>query len=304
MRDVIDFRPKSDVDTTITGFQDESIFQNPEGKSYLNLAGDGGVPALTPASDSNIEYTINYTKEEYLGRIDGLFLNKKGDFVVKSGNAALNPSKPDAVSDSISLAYINIPPFTDTSRNVRITPVDNRRFTMRDIGKLQKRIERLEYYTALSILEQQTLNMQIKDELGLDRFKSGFFVDNFEGHGLGNISSDDYVCAIGTQQSTLRPQNKEDSVGLKERSPNPDERRLNGYAYNNGIVTLPFESLNLLGNTFATKTINPNPFVVLQYVGDVAISPSIDTWYDTTVAPLSLDRNVSHYDIFLSLIHI
>lgn len=298
LRDVIDFRPKSDVDTTITGFQDESIFQNPDGKSYLNLAGDGGVPALTPASDSNIEYTINYTKEEYLGRIDGLFLNKKGDFIVKSGNAALNPSKPDAVSDSISLAYINIPAFTDTSRNVRITPVDNRRFTMRDIGKLQKRIERLEYYTALSILEQQTLNMQIKDELGLDRFKSGFFVDNFESHGLGNISSDDYVCAIDTQQSTLRPQNKEDSVGLKERSPNPDERRLNGYAYNNGIVTLPFESLNLLGNTFATKTINPNPFVVLQYVGDVAISPSIDTWYDTTIAPLSLDRNVSHYDIF------
>ena len=53
---------------------------------------------------------------------------------------------------------------------------------MRDIGKLEKRIERLEYYTTLSILEQQALNMQVKDEIGLDRFKSGFVVDNFEAH--------------------------------------------------------------------------------------------------------------------------
>ena len=38
---------------------------------------------------------------------------------------------------------------------------------MKDIGKLEKRIERLEYYTTLSILEQQALNMQVKDEIGL-----------------------------------------------------------------------------------------------------------------------------------------
>ena len=68
--------------------------------------------------------------------------------------------------------YAYFPAFTKTSKDVRITPVDNRRYTMRDIGKLEKRIERLEYYTTLSILEQQALNMQVKDEIGLDRFLS------------------------------------------------------------------------------------------------------------------------------------
>ena len=63
---------------------------------------------------------------------------------------------------------------------------------MRDIGKLEKRVERLEFYTTLSILEQQALNMQIKDEIGLDRFKSGFNVDNFEAHKIGSLRSNDY----------------------------------------------------------------------------------------------------------------
>ena len=54
---------------------------------------------------------------------------------------------------------------------------------MRDIGKIEKRIEKLEYYTVLSLLEQDTFNTQIKDEFGNDRFKNGILVDNFEGRG-------------------------------------------------------------------------------------------------------------------------
>ena len=37
-----------------------------------------------------------------------------------------------------------------------IEQVDNRRYTMRDIGKLERRIENVEYYTQLSLLETQT----------------------------------------------------------------------------------------------------------------------------------------------------
>ena len=41
------------------------------------------------------------------------------------------------------------------------------------------RIKNLEYYTALSLLETNTANMFVADGDGLNRFKSGFFVDNF-----------------------------------------------------------------------------------------------------------------------------
>ena len=40
-----------------------------------------------------------------------------------------------------------VPAFTESNKDIRIVPVDNKRYTMRDIGKLEKRIERLEYYT-------------------------------------------------------------------------------------------------------------------------------------------------------------
>ena len=196
--------------------------------------------------------------------------------------------------------YAYIPAFTKTTKDVRVTPVDNRRYTMRDIGKLEKRIERLEYYTTLSILEQQALNMQVKDEIGLDRFKSGFFVDNFEAHKVGNLSSLDYRCAVDSQQSVLRPQAKEDSVNLEEVNNREDQRAVSGYQKSGDMVTLPYSPLNLLGNDFASKTLNPNPFVVLQYVGDGEISPSIDHWYDQSEEPLVVDTNTDLFNIFLA----
>ena len=300
LKDVIDFRPKVDSNTSITGFQDVSILSNPDGRDYINFVGSGGVVASTPASDDSIEYTMTFSETQYLDRIDGIFLNKKGEFIVKQGNSSLNPSKPELISDAIALCYIHIPAYTNSSKDVRVVSVDNKRYTMRDIGKLEKRIERLEYYTTLSILEQQALQMQIKDDIGLDRFKSGFIVDNFETHGVGNLQSIDYKCAIDTQQSVLRPQAKEDCFTLKEINTREDQRIISGYRNNNGIVTLPYTSVKLLGNSNATQTINPNPFVVIQYVGDCAVTPSIDQWYDTTTVPLVVDSNTKLNSIFLA----
>ena len=171
---------------------------------------------------------------------------------------------------------------------------------MKDIGKLEKRIERLEYYTTLSILEQQALNMQVKDEIGLDRFKSGFFVDNFEAHRVGSLKSLDYRCGIDSQQSVLRPQSKEDSVNLVEVNNREDQRAVSGYKKTNNMVTLPYSPLSLLGNSFASSKLNPNPFVVLQYVGDSDLSPAIDQWYDQNEEPVVVDTNTDLFNIFLA----
>ncbi len=296
LKNVLDFRPKVDTTATVAGFQDEASLA----KTVGPFAGSGAVIASSPASDVNLEYTLSFSQIQYLDRIDGVFLNKNGNFIVKEGNSSLNPSKPDPIDDAIPLFYAYIPAFTQNSKDVRITPVDNRRYTMRDIGKLEKRIERLEYYTTLSVLEQQALNMQVKDEIGFDRFKSGFLVDNFESHRTGNLTSLDYQCSIDSQQAVLRPQSKEDSFILKEVNTREDQRVVSGYKKSSNVVTLPYNSLEFIGNSFASKTINPNPFVVLQYVGDASVSPSIDQWYDTTEEPLVVDTNTDLYKIFLS----
>ncbi len=192
------------------------------------------------------------------------------------------------------------PAFTTSSKDVRTIPVDNKRYTMRDIGKLEKRVERLEYYTLLSVLEQQALNMQIKDAGGFERFKSGFVVDNFETHKVGRVSSIDYKCSIDTKQSVLRSQSREDSIDLQEVNTKEDERVVAGYVRNGDVLTLPYSELTLLENPFATKKINPNPFVVLQYVGDASLDAPVDSWYENTDAPLITDNNTQLYTIFLA----
>ena len=297
LKDVLDFRPKVDNNAIIGGYQNTSLLSAPNARSFT---GTGGIVSSTPAPDVGLEYTFSFTQTQYLDRIDGLFLNKKGQFIIKQGNSSLNPSKPDVISDAIALYYMYIPAFTETGKDVRITPVDNRRYTMRDIGKLEKRIERLEYYTTLSILEQQALNMQITDSAGVNRFKSGFVVDNFETHRIGSLKSLDYKCSIDTQQSVLRSQAKEDSIDLVEVNTRDDQRSVSGYQKSGDVVTLPYHELELLGNNFATKTVNPNPFVVLQYVGDSFIGPNVDSWYDSSVEPLVTDNNTNLYSIFLA----
>ena len=87
---------------------------------------------------------------------------------------------------------------------------------MRDIGKLEKRLENVEYYTQLSLLEQQAQSLQIQDADGFDRFKNGFVVDNFTGHGTGDVGNLDYKVSMDMSQGQVRPTFKEDAVKLVE----------------------------------------------------------------------------------------
>ena len=50
---------------------------------------------------------------------------------------------------------------------------------MRDIGKIDDRVSNLEVVTSLTMLELDTKSFQVRDAVG-DRFKSGFFVDDFK----------------------------------------------------------------------------------------------------------------------------
>ena len=44
---------------------------------------------------------------------------------------------------------------------------------------MKHELRNLEYYSSLTLLETTTANLFVPDEDGLNKFKSGFFVDNF-----------------------------------------------------------------------------------------------------------------------------
>ena len=76
---------------------------------------------------------------------------------------------------------------------------------MRDIGNLEQRLNNLEYYTALTLLDLDIKGTDFIDANGLSRFKSGFITDPFTGHEVGDVTNPDYEISIDDTNRELRP---------------------------------------------------------------------------------------------------
>lgn len=72
------------------------------------------------------------------------------------------------------------------------------------IGKLDDRIDRLEETTALSLLELNTSIFKVLDSAGLDRTRSGFFVDNFVDHTFIDWTDSDHRASIDPSEGFMR----------------------------------------------------------------------------------------------------
>ena len=145
---------------------------------------------LVPDTDSTT--LVNY--QYYLPRIDKIVLTRDRQFEVIKGVADVNPVAPPDDDDSMTLYTMSIPAYTYALTDIETRYIDNKRFTMRDIGKLEKRIERLEYYTSLNFVEKETgrkvsqvIQPKIHYSIFGERFKNGILVDPL-GHSVGDVS--------------------------------------------------------------------------------------------------------------------
>ena len=157
---------------------------------------------------------------------------------------------------------------------------------MRDIGNLENRIESMEYYTQLSLLETQAQNLQIQDANGFDRFKNGIIVDNFSGHNIGDVGNTDYKASIDMAQGQLRPMFNEDAVKLIEADDDgtaitATDRTSGSYQKTGDCLTLPYTETALITQPFASKTVNVNPFDVFTWAGTIELTPPSDEWKET-----------------------
>ena len=169
--DMIDIRPRVSEYTVAEGGRSPLEFL---GRTF-NAAGNSATNALS--SDEAILTTFSH----YLGRIDRVFLDKKGKFQVVYGTPSELPQRPNPIDEALEVAEITLPPFLYNVKQASLRFLEHKRFRMSDIKKLENRISSLEYYTSLSTWKTTTANMFVADADGLNRFKSGFFVDNFTG---------------------------------------------------------------------------------------------------------------------------
>ena len=279
LRDAIDFRPSADIGagTSTTGY-----VPGAEDKGELGALRFTTVDTFIPVPGDSFELTYDF----YLPRKDSVYLTRRGNFEVVQGVPSIRPEYPQALEESIRLFDLDVPAYTFAPSDVAIKVYNYKRYTMKDIRKLEDRIERMEYYTTLSLLEQDTLNTSIKDAVtGLDRFKSGIVVDNFSGHNVGDTFSNEYKCAIDMQSQQLRPQHFTNQVSLREQVTDDASRASKGYKKAGSLITLDYTEQEFIKNPFATETINLNPFLVFQYKGSLTLDPPFDEWKDTERRP-------------------
>ena len=294
--DIIDLRPRVDpydLSSTYSPFEYRSRSFSPETNST----------PYTLSKDKDLFFSYSY----YLGRIDVLYLNKSGEFFISSGIPSLEPISPDSVGTALEVATITMSPYVYNINEVEVKSTPHKRYRMQDIARIEDRLRNVEYYTSLSLLETETKNLTIRDsQTNLDRFKAGFFVDNFRSVESGLLGAPQHRCSIDTKEGLLRPQHYTTSIDLllgseliigASNTPNPDAdpRFVKDLGNPNtvkvgDVVCLKYSDVEFLKNTFATRSENVNPFHVVNWVGAIELNPATDTWVETRRSSRTVDQ--------------
>ena len=293
LRDQFDFRPYS-TSTAIPNASASLAPINPlEPTAGLRFANTTN--KLFPAPDSQLTSTVEY----YEGRIDRVVIDETNAFYVIKGQAGTNiePSQPD---NALTINLLKVPPYPSvpyqlsaqtvaivdtkianekyTSKRLdsyRIkttqTAVDKlvsqpRGYTMEQIGKLERRIQDLEYYTSFTLTEALAQKRAIPGFDGIDRFKFGFFVDGFEDYKYSDTSNPSYRATI--VDGYLSPPLEEINIITES----PDSQ-----------LELPYNEVLFVGQTRATD-------------GPVVVTPPAPTVTQTIVNVVQYERNRSTSD--------
>jgi len=212
--------------------------------------------------------------EYYLNRASKLVVDREGVIRLINGIPSFNPAIPEKPDQTLALYDLILRGNTDDDSDVTVTKIEHKRFTMKDIAQLEKRLANLEEVTSLSLLEVDTKHLQVLDSAGNNRTKSGFIVDNFADHSKSHTLGG-YRAAIDPLQQELRPSFKEDNIRLIYDSASSTNTIKKG-----DNVYIAYDETPYINQNFASKAIKLNPFAVIIYDGTTTLSPSSDEWRD------------------------
>lgn len=239
-RDVFDFRPYGS-NTAVLSTTVGSATINPA--NTFALSGDD---QFFPVPDSEIQYDIEY----YLPRVDRVAVDKNSDFKTIQGVPSSNPSPPPSISGTINLGLVKIPqypslPAVFNSSTIEFAAkqmgnsksiVDSRvkrfnitnmptvgraaqprRYTMAQIGALDRRISSLEYAVSLNVLERTVKNKDIPSGItpSTSRFKNGFFVEGFDNYSYASTTDSEFSATIDQPNSVLKPKTKQFNLEME-----------------------------------------------------------------------------------------
>ena len=288
---------------TIDSYPDREIIDNYVSEDGSVYKTRNFVDFRTDAvSTTSIELTSGYATaplstavtsvEYYLSRRDIIVIGTNGKTSYIEGTPALAPSFPKVPSNSMVLFGLVVPAYTNNAADIVIKSEQIKRYTMKDINRIDRRIDRVEEELSLSLLESEAKNQRLYDQDGTIRFNTGFIVDGFQFHGLGDTENPEYKVAVDSEEKSIRPQPVIDNVKL-----DVGQNRSNVSVGTNELYgtwfTRKFNPSLLTSNLDATKIIRIIPYTNRNFSGNVMINPPIDSWEQQLVVTQRIVSTVS-----------
>ena len=298
-RDVFDFRPYGS-NTAVLSTTAAGASINPA--NTFALSGDD---QFFPVPDSEIQYDIEY----YLPRVDRVAVDKNSDFKIVQGVPSTNPAPPSAISGTINLGIVKIPQYPSLPAVFNATTLDfaakqignsrgvvdsrvkrfnitnmptvgraaqPRRYTMSQIGSLDRRISSLEYAVSLNVLERSIKNKDIPSAItpSTSRFKNGFFVEGFDNYAYASPADSEFSATIDQTNSMLKPKTKQFNLELQfDRT---DATTL-ACIVNDTFIGLPYTEEVLIDQSVKSAQAGPITKTVANTVANTATNTVINT---------------------------
>jgi len=270
----IDFRPIQKPNGAFHVNQDSYVF---------------GLPFDSPVEPSHISYN------RYVPRTDSVIVGEDRTLSVVEGVSGLLGEPPQSNKSDMVLYHIDIEPYVfDFERDVNVRHIDNRRYTMNHVGKIRNENDiryRSDVYRNLlsDAIARSTEESEMKDTDGVTwsifPISEGILVDDFTGHAFSDVSGRDHNCSMDNKLGGLHSPFSVSSIGrrfdLSAKLVQSEDMMVTYKYEDNGVSPI-------VRQNSGTRTIFPNPYGEVDYLGFVKLQPSSDFFYDQTRPPYVL----------------
>lgn len=254
--------------------------------------------AYTVPNIPNPDEVTELSHDFYLPRIDKLVLSKDKEFRVITGRSAVNPYPPDDVDDAMTLYQLNIPPYAADPRQIKVKYIDNRRLTMKELSSLEKRVQKLEYFTSLNNVENLALADKTAYEDGTEKEKYGIVGENFKNFNIADYRSPDFACAL--EDGMLIPKILLNNFGLKKVASSATVKQ------NKKTISLNYtETPAITQGVASDKAISVQPFLFGTFNGIMELSPETDYWVSDYLKPEIIsvpERIIEHHTVVREIV--
>ena len=282
LRSVLDFRPAQGHYGATNG-DVALVFASTDNNANTSYAATDGTTYLIPVSDDIWNGSYDY----YLGRRDVVSLGTDGEFHVTKGQSSLTPKTPQVEGSGLLMFELGMPPYTLVSDSgiptgVTLKSYDYKRYTMNDLSRIENRVSRLEYYTAITQLEQSTLNQSETDADNQERFKNGILVDAFTDGTVADLPRSDFAASLDTRNHQLYPSYRTFAVQF---ATDFADSTTSGVKIVGDMVVPTYAVADFITQPTATHAVSVNPFDIGTFYGKIQLSPAVDTWKSTDTRP-------------------